>query len=359
MSRTASADTAARRTPWAIAIALGAAASLIVAVIVLAFLWPTKAMHSENLPVAITGPDAQVTALETALDKAQPGLIDWVHVDDRDAAVDQVETRETYGAIVLDADATTMPEVIKATAGSPAAANILTALASTLTTQLQAQATAAGADASGISVTVTDLAALNANDPTGAGLVAAALPLVMGGMMGGALIAFRVRGTGRKAVALVGYMAASGIVLSAVLGSWFGFLQGGFWVDALALALAIGATSALLVGLHSLLGPVGFGLGAIITFFIGNPLSGASVPWQFTPEPWGWIGQHMVPGASNWLIKSLSYFPETDTGWAWLTLAAWVAAGALFLLLGRYAGHGKRAHTRQRAADSAAEPVAA
>lgn len=226
MSRTASADTAARRTPWAIAIALGAAASLIVAVIVLAFLWPTKAMHSENLPVAITGPDAQVTALETALDKAQPGLIDWVHVDDRDAAVDQVETRETYGAIVLDADATTMPEVIKATAGSPAAANILTALASTLTTQLQAQATAAGADASGISVTVTDLAALNANDPTGAGLVAAALPLVMGGMMGGALIAFRVRGTGRKAVALVGYMAASGIVLSAVLGSWFGFLQG-------------------------------------------------------------------------------------------------------------------------------------
>ncbi|MFT4230753.1 MAG: hypothetical protein QM602_10735 [Microbacterium sp.] len=344
-------------TKWPLAVVIGAAGSLIVAIIVLAFLWPTKAMQAQGLPVSITGPDASVTALQDGFDEAQPDLIDWVEADDRDDAVNQVETRETYGAIVLSDDPTVMPEVVKATAGNATAANMMTTIASTLTAQLQAQVKAAGGDPTGVEATVTELAALSEDDPTGGGLAAAALPLVMGGMIGGSLIAFGIRGTGRKAVALVAYMAASGIVLSAVLGSWFGFLQAGFWVDALALGLSIGATTTLIVGLHSLIGPPGFAVGALITMFIGNPLSGASAPWQFTPAPWGAIGQHMVPGASNWLIKSLSYFPEADTGWAWLTLSLWVAAGAVFLVLGRYLGHGKKAKAQQLAAANARSHV--
>lgn len=331
------------RTPWGRTVGLGVVSSLIVAVIVLAFLWPTKAMQTQNLPVSITGPTAQVSALQGALDQAKPGLIDWVEADSRDTAVNQVETRETYGAIVLGDAPGVMPEVIKATAGSPAAANLLNVMADTLTTQLRAQVAAAGGDATAVSATVTEVAALNESDPTGAGLAAAALPLVLGGMIGGAVIAFRVLGTGRKALALVAYMAASGLVLSATLGSWFGFLQGGFWIDALALGVAIGGTTTLLVGLHSLIGMVGLSLGAAITMLIGNPLAGATAPWQFIPEPWGLVGQHMVPGASTWLIKSLSYFPEAATGWAWLTLGLWIAAGAVFLVLGRYFGHGKKA----------------
>lgn len=338
----------APRTTWPLAVVLGAAGSLIVAIIVLAFLWPIKTMEVKNLPVSITGPAQAVTAIKDAVDKAQPGAIDWVTADNRDDAVTQVKTRETYGAIILGNAPTAMPEVIKATAGNPAAANLLTGMATMLTTQLQAQTKAAGGDPTGVKATLTDVAALSADDPTGAGLTAAALPLVMGGMIGGALIAFRVRGTGRKAVALAAYTAAAGLVLSAVLGTWFGFLHGGFWIDALALGLAIGATSTLLVGLHSLIGVTGFALGAVVTFFIGNPLSGASAPWQFTPAPWGLVGQHMVPGASNWLIKSLSYFPDAHTGWAWLTLSLWIAAGAVFLVLGRYLGHGRRAHATRR-----------
>lgn len=333
----------AGRTTWARTVVLGAVSSLIVAVIVLAFLWPTKAMQTQNLPVSITGPTAQVTALQGALDQAKPGLIDWVEADSRDTAVNQVETRETYGAIVLGDAPGVMPEVVKATAGSPVAANLLNVMAETLTTQLQAQVAAAGGDATQVKATVTEAAALSESDPTGAGLAAAALPLVLGGLIGGAVIAFRVQGTGRKAVALVTYMAASGLVLSAILGSWFGFLQGGFWMDALALGVAIGATTTLLVGLHSLIGMTGLSLGAAITMLIGNPLAGAAAPWQFIPEPWGVIGQHMVPGASTWLVKSLSYFPQAATGWAWLTLSLWIAAGAVFLVLGRYFGHGKKA----------------
>ncbi|MGO1768321.1 MAG: hypothetical protein ACTHZX_00085 [Microbacterium sp.] len=333
-------------TRWPLAIAIGAAGSLVVALIVLAFLWPTKAMEAKGLPVSISGPDASVSEIQKAFDSSQDGLIEWVEAGDRDEAVEQVEIRETYGALVLGDDPTTAPEVVKATAGNAAAANIMNTIASTLTAQLKERASAAGGDATDVEATVTELAALSEDDPTGGGLAAAALPLVMGGMIGGSLIAFGVRGTGRKAVALVAYTAASGVVLAAVLGPWFGFLQAEFWIDALALGLSIGATTTLIVGLHSLIGPPGFGLGALITMFVGNPLSGASAPWQFTPEPWGAIGQAMVPGASNWLIKSLSYFPEADTGWAWLALSLWVAAGAVFLVLGRYFGHGKRAKAK-------------
>lgn len=332
------------RTAWPLAIAIGVAGSLIVTIVLLAFLWPTKTMETKNLPVGIAGPGKAVAAFQDELEKAQPGVIKWVGADDRADAVNQIDTRETYGAIILGEKPTVIPEVTKATAGSPAAANILGGIATTLTTQLQAQATAAGNNPMGVEAAVTEIAPLSDDDPTGAGLTAAALPLVMGGMIGGALIAFGIGGTGRKAVALATYAAASGTVLSAIMGPWFGFLQGGFWIDALALGLAIGATSTLLVGLHSLIGAVGFSLGAIITFFIGNPLSGASTPWQFTPEPWGQIGQYMVPGTSNWLIKSLSYFPDANTGRAWITLSLWIAAGALFLVLGRYFGQGKSHH---------------
>lgn len=76
--------------------------------------------------------------------------------------------------------------------------------------------------------------------------------------------------------------------------------------------------------------------GAVLTMFVGNPLSGATMPWQFLAAPWGAIGQLMVPGASGSLIRSLSYFPEASTAQQWWTLGVWALVGVVLALIGHF-----------------------
>jgi hypothetical protein len=54
-----------------------------------------------DLPIAITGPAEAISAAEQAVDAQAEGAIAFVEVDDRAAAVQAIETREVYGAIVL------------------------------------------------------------------------------------------------------------------------------------------------------------------------------------------------------------------------------------------------------------------
>lgn len=93
--------------------------------------------------------------------------------------------------------------------------------------------------------------------------------------------------------------------------------------------LSVGATAALLTGLHSLAGYPGISIGAVITMFLGNPLSGSTLPLEFLP--WHFevigrsvIGRSLVPGATQELLRTLSYFPEAGTTHAWWTLITWI-----------------------------------
>ncbi len=52
-----------------------------------------------------------------------------------------------------------------------------------------------------------------------------------------------------------------------------------------------------------------------------------ATPWQFLPEPWGAIGQLFVPGASNWLLRSVNYFPDASDAQQWLVLLGWIVLG--------------------------------
>src|ERR671911_202894 len=70
------------------------------AVIVLAFSWPAVTAEAKDLPIAISGPAQAVSAAEDAVDEQSPGAISFVEVDDREAAVEAIEAREVYGAIV-------------------------------------------------------------------------------------------------------------------------------------------------------------------------------------------------------------------------------------------------------------------
>ena len=181
-----------------------------------------------------------------------------------------------------------------------------------------------------------DIVPLSSDDPRGTVLGIAALPMAMGGMIGGVLISLLVVGHWRRAAAILAYSVVAGLLLTLILDPWFGALQGNFAVEWLAIGLAMMATAALIVGLHGLIGPPGIAIGAVVTMFVGNPLSSASAPPEFLPWDWGTIGQCFVPGAGAALLRRISYFPDASTARYWWALILWAVVGGALLLFGQF-----------------------
>ena len=292
-------------TPWPRVVAVALAGSALLAVVVLAFLWPSVTSTVHNVPVAVVGDNPAVTSQLS-------DTFDITTVADRDAAIAAVESREAYGAIVLDQQ----PEVLTASANGTVVSQMFTSVASRLNT------------------TVTDVVPLASTDARGAGLSAMSFPLVIGGIAGGVIISMSVKGVWRRLLTTAIYGVGAGAVIVAITQWWFGILQGAVLPNIAAASMAVLAVSALIVGLTSIIGPAGIGVGAILTMFVGNQISGAVQPWQFLPEPWGVVGQFFAPGAGSTLLRNLSYFPDAATAQAWWVLAAWIAAGVAFMAFG-------------------------
>ncbi len=346
------------RTKWRISPLLGIGGGLIVALIVLAFVWPAATLKLRDLPIGISGPDAQVTQLSDALAKQDPSPVKLVTVTDRADAVKRIQDRELYGAVLLGDS----PEVLVASGGGAAPTQLLRGIATTLQQNidtaaqtaliaqlkqlgaaLAAKASGGAASSSGGStptsvptVTVTDLAPLVDNDPTGGAISAAGFPIVLGGMLGGVLISLLVVGSGRRLLALGVYGIAAGVGITLVLQTWLGVLQGQWWLNASAFSLAMLATAALVVGMNSLIGRAGIVVGAVISLLIANPISGAAFPHEFIVAPWGDVGQYFVPGSAAALIRALSYFPDANATHLWLTIGAWAGGGILLTVLGHF-----------------------
>ena len=344
-----------RPTRWVVAATFGLIGAVIVAVIVMAFVWPSATSRPQNLPVGISGPEAAVAAVEDELAEQDPAPFDLQEVDSRDDAVSQIESRELYGAILLGDE----PEVLIASAAGAVPAQALRAVATQLQSQIDTAAKTAltdrltaivGALASGQTpqlpedaaggapeiptVTVTDVVPLAEGDATGAGLAASVFPMVLGGMLGGILLTLLVQGVVRRLVGLVVFGIAAGALIALVMQTWFGVLTGDWLLNAAVLGLGVSATSALIIGLAALMGPPGIALGAVITMFIANPIAGAALPPQFLPEPWGAVGQFFVPGASANLLRSVMYFPDAPTAPQWIILGAWLVGGVILALIG-------------------------
>lgn len=355
------------------AIGLALAAAAVVCVILLAFAWPLVTSAPHNIPVGVVGAPAQVDQIKAQLSSQSEGALELERYTTRDAAVTAIKQRKIYGALVLaggSAGGAAAPEMLIATAANSSVAQLLQGMATGLQSQLTAKANAGveqqvqklldalkavqsgaapaspgtGAAPSeqlpttftmpDVHVKVTDVVPLSASDPRGAGLSAAALPLVMGGMIGAMIISTAIHGSRRRLVALVVYAVTAGLALTGILQGWFGALQGGYWLNALAVMLSIGAISATIVGLRSILGYAGLALGAVLMFFFANPISGAALPPEFLVGPWGAIGQWFPPGAGQTLIRTLSYFPDASTVFPWLVLSGWTVFGLILIWIG-------------------------
>ena len=303
---------AVRRSRPFVAVAFGVLAGTIVALVALAFLWPVATSEAHDLPVGVVGGQ-----LPSSADLP----VEPTSYDTRADAVQAILDRELYGAFILDADG---PEVLVASADGPATVSVLEGVGDEL------------ASAQGAVLITTDLVPLPGGDPVGAGMSAMGFPIVLGGILGGVLVSLLVAGVARRLLALVVYAAVGGFLVAVATGPLLGILVGHFWIEALVLGAGMLGTASTVVGLNALLGTPGLAVGAVITMLIGNPISGATLPYQFIAGPWGAIGQYFVPGAAASLVREVNHFPEASTRHAWTVLLAWTLAGVVLSLLGHF-----------------------
>jgi hypothetical protein len=233
------------------------------------------------------------------------------------------------------------PQLIIASAASPVVAQALRGVGDALAQSSGGTAVPA--------VAVRDVAALPADDPRGAGLAAGSLPLVIGGLAAAALLSTRIRGVGRRVAGALGFAVTGGLAMAAILQYWFGSLAGSYWANSGVVALSVAATSLTILGLESLFGAAGLGLGAAVMVLVGNPLSGATSAPEMLPGWSGTLGQLLPPGAAGSLLRSTAFF---DGRGAWphaFVLLAWLALGAVLCALSGLRSAVRRARTARMA----------
>ncbi|GAA1056932.1 hypothetical protein GCM10017608_10520 [Agromyces luteolus] len=331
-----------QKTPMWRTITLSTVLTALIAVVLLAFSWPALTAEPKGVALALTGPEAAVSAVQPLLEEQAGDTFDITTVDDRDAAVEGIEQRDYAGAIILG----TEPELLTASANGTIN-QVIAGLADPLQEALDAQATAqaaAMADAQGldasaiaapeITLAVTDVVPLSEDDPNGSLLTSAFFPILFGGMIGGIVISTAIVGSLRRIVGVTVYSAVGGLVLTSILQNWFGAIQGDFLTNWGAFALAIGAIAAPIIGFVGLLGRAGIAVGPVVMMLFANPISGAALPAQFLPGIWGTVGQWFPPGAAATLVRELSYFPDANMLFSWLVLGAWFVGGLLLAFVG-------------------------
>jgi hypothetical protein len=324
---------AERRRPPLIAVITLLTAVL--TVFLIAFAWPSARSEPRDLPLAVSGPAPAVEQVKTTLEQAMPGGFDLTAVPDRAAAVQRIEDRDAYGAIVLDS---AQPEVLTASAGGPVVAQLLTQLAGKMDSQAK----------------VTDIVPLPKDDPRGAGLAAGALPLVLGGIIAAGALTQLVRSGSKRMIGAITFAVTGGLALAAVLQYWLGSFEGNYLGNSGVIAMSLAAISLTLLGLEWLLGTAGLALGGAVMMLLGNPLSGMTSAPEMLPNGWSTLGQLLPPGAAGTALRSVSFFDGAGAARPLVILACWMLLGLALCGLGALRTRGRAVHARHEASAVAA-----
>lgn len=282
-----------------------------------AFAWPASEIGPRSLPLAVAGPEPAVAQIETQLAaSAGEDAFDVTPVADRAAAVEAIEDREAYGAILA----------------GPAGSEVLIASAASATVaqQLTQMAAAMGAE-TGTPPEVTDVVPSAEDDPRGIVFGAAALPLVIGGIMAGAITSLVLTRTRDRVAAAFLIAIGGGLTMTGVVQGWLGALEGSYLANAGVVALGILAVALPIIGLRHLIGPAGVGIVALLILLVGNPISGITSAPELVP--FGWLGQLMPPGAAGSALRGFSFFDGAGTTVPLIVLACWAGAGLLLTVL--------------------------
>ncbi|WP_330230369.1 hypothetical protein OHA40_31070 [Nocardia sp. NBC_00508] len=294
------------------AIAVAVAATVLQAVMLIAFAWPASELAPRDLPVAVSGPGA--AAMADGLRARDAEAFDIVTVVDAAAAHAAITDREAYGAIVTDGGA---PTVLIASAASPAVAQQLTRIAQQL---------------SGAPVPlIEDVVPTDPDDAGGGGFAAMVLPLVVSSLAAGYLLSLAVPSIGARLAGLGLYAAGAGLSSAAIVATVLSLLPGPHLALAGVIGLVSVAVSATIVAAGVVSGRIGLGIGGLTFLLLGNPLSAASTGPEMLPRPWGTIGQLLPPGAGASLLRSVAFFDGAAALAPTLVLLTWTATALAVL----------------------------
>ncbi|MFF0499707.1 hypothetical protein ACFYU5_25135 [Nocardia aobensis] len=302
------------------------ALSALITVLVTAFAWPTSNLAPRHLPVGVAGPAPAVEQVRQGLGALGDSAIDTTTYPDRLAAVQAIEDRDIYGAIVIGANG---PEVLTASAAGPAVAQALSEAARSMSQRMQPPAS----QQLSLTPVVNDVVAAPPADPHGAVFGLTLVPMVIGGLLTGAALSLLSLGRTARIGAAVAVALIAGFAVTAVLQTWLDVLTGNYLANAGVVALAIGATALTLLGLRAAIGIAGLGVGAATFVALGIPLSGAMSAPELLPTGWGALGTMLPPGAAATALRSTAYFGGSGSAAALVVLSCWAVGGLLLATL--------------------------
>jgi hypothetical protein len=322
------------REPSAALKAAGIVVGLIIAlaIIAIAFALPAAKSKPHEVPIGAAGPVAAEVA--GALDRSAPGGFRVTAYADDAALRTAIRNREVYGGFSAGPSG---PSLLIATGGSPMIAQLLTQIGNGM------------AQHTGMPLHTEDLAPLTADDPRGAGLAGSALPITLGGLLPAiALVLLLPREMWTRFAATVAFAAVAGWTVALLLRFVFGSIDQNFWGVAGGVTLGVLAAGLSVLGLGSLFGRVGLGVGAALAMLLGNPLSGLASAPELLPSGWGAFGQLLPQGANATLLRSTAYFAGANATKPVVVLTCWAIAGVVLVAI---------AAVRQRRAAEQSNPL--
>ena len=298
------------------------ALAVLLGLVLTAFALPAVNSAPRDVPIGVAAPAPAAAQVGQALEATAPGAFEITRYADEAALTAAIRDRDVYGGIVVGAAG---PSLLTAPAGSPVVAQGLNGIATGLSTQL------------GRTVPVTEVVSLPASDPRGAALATALLPLLIGAIVPVLALSRVVRGAWARLAAVVTAAVVIGPVLAALM-HWYGAFEGSWVRDAAAMTAVLAAMSTALLGLLTVGGLAGLGLGAATFMLLGNPLSGIATAPEFLPAFWSTLGAWLPPGAGGQLLRSAAYFGGAGAAPSLVVLGSWFALGVVLLAVGALRG---------------------
>lgn len=304
--------------------------ALVVTLLLSIFAWPAAHTMPNRLPIGLVAGGPLGTRLPELLERSRPGAFAIKAYAGEAAARRAIREREVYGALLVDPRRAGEFKVLTASAGSPAVAQLL----STIGTQVGTLLSAAGFGAP----TLEDVVLATAQDPRQATLLGSALPLVISGVLSGALLTRSVRRPGERLLGLLLVALLTGFAITAVMQLGFGTLVGPLWMNGLVSSLAVLAIASLVTGLGTALGTPGLGLASLTLMLVANPFSALGSAPEMLPGLWGSVGQLLPIGAFGSLMRSVAFFGGYGAAGPLWVLIGWAVFGLLLVLVGARQG---------------------
>jgi hypothetical protein len=299
------------------AIAVGAA--FVSFILALSFGFADHAPSPHGVRIAVAAPADVVHELTAGLAHAAPGGFSVEAEPSAQAVISSVRTQSAAGGLV--AGVTGPVTIVTAGAAGLSQQQAVTAALSGGATALHRQARPLDVvplprtDRAGLSVFVFELALL--------------LPSVIGSI-GLFLLGRRFRLWWRVAGAVVFALLAAGASVL-VLDVIFGALAG---ATAALLGVAfLGSLTfvAFVTACQAVTGLPGTGLAALAFVFVGNAVSGGTVPFAFLPDGFRQVAPWLPNGAIVSAARDVVYFPEVSIGHSLLVLGIWLASSLAVL----------------------------